>query len=140
MFAHPATQANLALLQARGAQVIGPEEGRLASGMVARGHMSEPPAILGQVRYLLARAGPLQGRKVVVTAGGTREPLDPVRYLTNHSSGKQGYALADAYQEAWDRGTSWREGIQFGLQMMPDTGREALAAALGVPMDKLGKE
>jgi phosphopantothenoylcysteine decarboxylase/phosphopantothenate--cysteine ligase len=100
MYTHPATQANLALLQERGAVFIGPEEGHLASGLVARGRMTEPLAILGRLRYLLSRSGPLQGRKVVVTAGGTREPLDPVRYLTNHSSGKQGYALAQAALDA----------------------------------------
>ncbi len=96
MFAHPATQANLRLLQERGAVVVGPEEGHLASGLVARGRMTEPIDILGQIRYLLSRGGPLQGRKVVVTAGGTQEPLDPVRVLTNRSSGKQGLALAQA--------------------------------------------
>lgn len=101
MASHPATLANLQTLQQRGAVIVGPEEGRLASGLVARGRMSEPATILGEIRYLLSRGGPLQGRKVVVTAGGTREPLDPVRYLTNRSSGKQGYAVAQA---ALDRG------------------------------------
>jgi len=101
MFAHPATQANLARLVERGAIVVGPEEGRLASGLVARGRMTEPQDILGRIRYTLSRGGPLQGRKVVVTAGGTQEPLDPVRFLTNRSSGKQGLALAQA---ALDRG------------------------------------
>ena len=100
MFAHAATQATLRILEQRGAVVIGPEEGRLASGLVAKGRMSEPAGILGQVRYLLSRQGPLQGCHVVVTAGGTREPLDPVRYLSNHSSGKQGYALAQAALDA----------------------------------------
>jgi len=101
MFAHPATQANLERLVERGAIVVGPEEGHLASGLVARGRMTEPHDILGHIRYTLSRSGPLQGRKVVVTAGGTQEPVDPVRFLTNRSSGKQGLALAQA---ALDRG------------------------------------
>ncbi len=100
MFTHAATQANLRILQERGALVIGPEEGHLASGLVAKGRMTEPAAILGQVRYLLSRQGPLAGRRVVVTAGGTREPLDPVRFLGNRSSGKQGYAVAQAALDA----------------------------------------
>jgi phosphopantothenoylcysteine decarboxylase / phosphopantothenate---cysteine ligase len=100
MFAHPATQANLRLLQDRGAIVVGPEEGRLASGLMGRGRMTEPLDLVGHIRYHLSRGGPLQGRKVVVTAGGTQEPLDPVRVLTNHSSGKQGFALAQAALDA----------------------------------------
>jgi len=100
MFEHPATQANLARLREWGATVIGPETGHLASGLVATGRMSEPQAILGQIRYRLSRGGPLQGRTVVVTAGGTREALDPVRYLTNYSSGRQGFALAQAALDA----------------------------------------
>ncbi len=101
MFAHPATQANLERLVERGAIVVGPEEGHLASGLVAQGRMTEPGDILGHIRYTLSRGGPLQGRKIVVTAGGTQEPVDPVRFLTNRSSGKQGLALAQA---ALDRG------------------------------------
>jgi phosphopantothenoylcysteine decarboxylase/phosphopantothenate--cysteine ligase len=100
MFTHPATQENLRILRQRGALIVGPEEGHLASGLVASGRMSEPSTILGEVRHLLTRGGPLQGHKVVVTAGGTREPVDPVRYLTNRSSGKQGYALAQAALDA----------------------------------------
>jgi len=100
MFAHPATQANLAQVAERGATIVGPEEGHLASGLVAKGRMSEPQEIVGWVRYALARGGPLEGRKVVVTAGGTQEPLDPVRFLTNRSSGKQGLALAQAALDA----------------------------------------
>jgi phosphopantothenoylcysteine decarboxylase/phosphopantothenate--cysteine ligase len=96
MFNHPATQENLETLRKRGADIVGPEAGHLASGLVALGRMSEPTAILGRIRYLLTRNGNLQGRRVVVTAGGTQEPLDPVRVLTNRSSGKQGYALAQA--------------------------------------------
>jgi phosphopantothenoylcysteine decarboxylase/phosphopantothenate--cysteine ligase len=100
MFAHPATQANLRLLQERGVIVVGPEEGHLASGLVARGRMTEPIDLLGHIRYQLSRGGPLQGRRIVVTAGGTQEPLDPVRMLANRSSGKQGVALAHAALDA----------------------------------------
>jgi phosphopantothenoylcysteine decarboxylase/phosphopantothenate--cysteine ligase len=100
MYAHPATQANLRLLRERDAVILGPEEGHLASGLVAKGRMSEPQILLGQIRYLLSRGGPLRGHKLVVTAGGTREPLDPVRCLTNRSSGKQGHAVAQAALDA----------------------------------------
>jgi phosphopantothenoylcysteine decarboxylase/phosphopantothenate--cysteine ligase len=96
MFDHPATQANLALLKQRGAAVIGPAEGRMASGLVGLGRMIEPAELLGHIRQGLGLGGPLQGRRVVVTAGPTQEPLDPVRFLSNHSSGKQGLALAQA--------------------------------------------
>ena len=96
MFDHPATQANLQSLNQRGAVVVGPEAGHLASGMIGLGRMSEPVTILGHIRHTLAQGGTLAGRKVVVTAGGTQEAIDPVRFITNRSSGKQGYALAQA--------------------------------------------
>lgn len=101
MFDHPATRANVQLLADRGAYFIGPAEGRMASGLIGRGRMAEPKEILGHVRYVLGRDGELSGRRVVVSAGGTREAIDPVRAITNRSSGKQGYALAQA---ALDRG------------------------------------
>ena len=100
MFTHPATQANVQILAGRGAILIGPEEGHLASGLVAKGRMTEPLVLLGRIRHLLAQQGPLRGKKVVVSAGGTREAVDPVRYLTNHSSGKQGFAIAQAALDA----------------------------------------
>ena len=96
MFRHPATQTNLNTLRARGAMIVGPAEGHLASGMVGRGRMAEPAELLGQIRLALSRNGPLRGGKVVVTAGGTQEPIDPVRFIANRSSGKQGFALAQA--------------------------------------------
>lgn len=102
MLTHPATQENLKILRQRGAVIIGPEAGHLASGMVAPGRMTEPAELLGHVRYLLTRQGVLRGRRIVVTAGGTQEPIDPVRVITNRSSGKQGFALAQA---ALDMGT-----------------------------------
>jgi phosphopantothenoylcysteine decarboxylase/phosphopantothenate--cysteine ligase len=100
MYSHPATQENVRILGQRGSAFIGPEEGHLASGLVAKGRMSEPPAILGHIRYLLSRGGPWAGKRVIVTAGGTQEPIDPVRFITNRSSGKQGYALAQAALDA----------------------------------------
>jgi phosphopantothenoylcysteine decarboxylase/phosphopantothenate--cysteine ligase len=101
MFTHPATQANLELLQARGAFLLEPEVGRLASGEVGPGRLPETSVILDAMKIVLGRQGDLAGRRVVVTAGGTQEPLDPVRYIGNRSSGKMGYALAT---EARDRG------------------------------------
>ncbi|MGB7539291.1 MAG: bifunctional phosphopantothenoylcysteine decarboxylase/phosphopantothenate--cysteine ligase CoaBC [Anaerolineales bacterium] len=96
MFASIPNQENLQKLISRGAIVVGPEEGHLASGLSAIGRMTEPAEILNRVRHLLSRGGRLRGRKVVVTAGGTQEPLDPVRMLANRSSGKQGFAIAQA--------------------------------------------
>jgi len=100
MFAHPATQENLAKLTERGAHVAGPAEGHLASGESGRGRMLETSELLGHIRLVLGHHGLLAAKKVVVTAGGTHEPLDPVRVLTNRSSGKQGYALAQAALDA----------------------------------------
>jgi phosphopantothenoylcysteine decarboxylase/phosphopantothenate--cysteine ligase len=96
MYDHPATQANLETLRARGAHIVGPAAGHLASGLSGRGRMVEPTELVGQARYLLGRSGPLKDRRVLVTAGGTQEPIDPVRTITNRSSGKQGYELAQA--------------------------------------------
>jgi len=100
MFAHPAVQDNLSTLAARGATIAGPAEGRLASGQLGRGRMLEPADLLGHLRLVLGRGGRLADKKVLVTAGGTQEPLDPVRVLTNRSSGRQGYALAQAALDA----------------------------------------
>jgi phosphopantothenoylcysteine decarboxylase/phosphopantothenate--cysteine ligase len=100
MFDHPATQENLDTLKKRGATIIGPAEGLLASGLSGLGRMLEPAEIIGHIRLLLGRSGPLADKKIVITAGGTHEPLDPVRVLTNRSSGKQGYALAQAALDA----------------------------------------
>jgi phosphopantothenoylcysteine decarboxylase/phosphopantothenate--cysteine ligase len=118
MFASAANQENLQTLAARGVTVVGPEEGHLASGLSAKGRMTEPAEILDRARYLLSRAGPLRGRKVVVTAGGTQEPLDPLRVLTNRSSGKQGFALA-------------RAALDSGAEAVLIAGPAALAAPYG---------
>lgn len=103
MYAHPATQSNLEILRQRGAIIVGPAQGHLASGLTGLGRMVEPQELLGYIRQELGRDGLLRGRKVVVTAGGTQEPIDPVRAITNRSSGKQGFALAQA---AMDRGAA----------------------------------
>ncbi len=100
MFSHAATQENLRILIERGAVIIGPEEGHLASGLVAQGRMSEPLDVLGHVRYHLSRQGSLKGKHIAVTAGATQEPLDPVRYLSNRASGRQGFELAQAALDA----------------------------------------
>jgi phosphopantothenoylcysteine decarboxylase/phosphopantothenate--cysteine ligase len=99
MYDHPATQENVRILQERGVWFAGPAEGRMASGLNGLGRMIEPAEILGHARRVLGRGGKLAGKRLVVTAGGTQEPIDPVRYLTNRSSGKQGYALAQAALE-----------------------------------------
>ena len=113
MYYHPATQEHLKTLEGRGVTCVGPEEGPLAEKMSGRGRMSEPEAVLEAARALLLRhsgqapsTGPgqdLAGRKIVVTAGGTQEPIDPVRFVGNRSSGKMGYAVAQA---ARDRGAA----------------------------------
>ncbi len=100
MLDHPATRANLDTLIRRGAYIAGPAEGHLASGLMGKGRLIEPSELIGHIRLVLGRGGPLAARKVVISAGGTQEPLDPVRVLTNRSSGKQGYALAQAAIDA----------------------------------------
>ncbi|KAB2854214.1 MAG: bifunctional phosphopantothenoylcysteine decarboxylase/phosphopantothenate--cysteine ligase CoaBC, partial [Anaerolineae bacterium] len=92
--------ANLAILRGRGVQILEPEVGRFASGLVGQGRLPETPTLMGFIRRTLAQNGPLARRRVVVTAGGTKEPLDPVRYITNRSSGRQGYAVAQAALDA----------------------------------------
>lgn len=105
MYANAVTQESLARLRARGALVVEPESGRLASGAVGQGRLADLERILDAIRSVLAKDGPLAGRHVVVTAGGTREPIDPVRYITNRSSGKMGYALATAARDQGARVT-----------------------------------
>jgi phosphopantothenoylcysteine decarboxylase/phosphopantothenate--cysteine ligase len=138
MWTHPATQANAALVQERGIELIGPEAGELAEGEVGEGRMSEPGTIFERAEAILGRRGALVGKRVVVSAGGTREPLDAVRFLGNRSSGRMGVALA---AEAARRGAvvtllaanvsvSVPEGID--VVMTPtaaDLAREALARA-----------
>jgi phosphopantothenoylcysteine decarboxylase/phosphopantothenate--cysteine ligase len=101
MFTHPATAANVATLRARGVRFVEPEEGHLASGLVGLGRLAAPETIVDEIRTALGASGDLAGRRVMVTAGGTQEAIDPVRFIGNHSSGKMGYAIAEA---ARDRG------------------------------------
>ena len=96
MWAHPATQGNLATLAARGVARVGPGSGELACGEVGAGRMAEPAEIVAAIERILAGDIPLAGRRALVTSGPTREPIDPVRYISNHSSGKQGHAIAAA--------------------------------------------
>ncbi|HSW50538.1 MAG TPA: bifunctional phosphopantothenoylcysteine decarboxylase/phosphopantothenate--cysteine ligase CoaBC, partial [Bryobacteraceae bacterium] len=96
MWQHAATKANLEVLQRRGHVIVGPDEGALACGTVGPGRMSEPEAITAAVMSLLTRKRDLEGETVLVTAGPTQEPLDPVRYISNRSTGKMGYAVAEA--------------------------------------------
>ena len=95
MWEHPATQENAARLRERGVELIGPEEGELAEGETGLGRMTEPEAIHARCRVLLGQDGALSGKRVLISAGGTREPLDAVRYLGNRSSGRMGVALAE---------------------------------------------
>ena len=121
MFAHPATQANLEILRKRNVAIVGPEIGPLAEGPSERpGRMSEPETILAHAARVL-RGGSLAGRRVVVTAGPTREPIDPVRIVSNRSSGKMGYRVAEA---AWER----------GADVVLVSGPTALPAPIGVTL------
>ncbi|MCA3267216.1 MAG: bifunctional phosphopantothenoylcysteine decarboxylase/phosphopantothenate--cysteine ligase CoaBC [Azospirillum sp.] len=96
MWAHPATRANIATLAARGVGQVGPESGELAEGESGAGRMSEPLAIVAAVEAQLGAAAPLAGKRALVTSGPTHEAIDPVRYIANRSSGKQGHAIAAA--------------------------------------------
>jgi phosphopantothenoylcysteine decarboxylase / phosphopantothenate---cysteine ligase len=96
MWEHPAVQENLATLRRRGVHVVDPVTGRLAGGDEGAGRLADPEAIVGAAAVVLARGGDLAGVRILVTAGGTREPIDPVRFLGNRSSGKMGHAIAEA--------------------------------------------
>jgi len=103
MWSHPAVQANVETLAKRGARIVGPGKGRLASGLEGWGRLAETPEIMGGIAQTLGANGDLAGKRIVVSAGGTQEPIDPVRVITNRSSGKMGYAIAAS---ARDRGAS----------------------------------
>ncbi|MGC1411688.1 MAG: bifunctional phosphopantothenoylcysteine decarboxylase/phosphopantothenate--cysteine ligase CoaBC [Acetobacteraceae bacterium] len=105
MWLHAATQANMARLSARGIHVVGPDEGAMACNEFGPGRLAEPPAILATIEALLAPAGSLAGRHALVTSGPTHEPIDPVRYIANRSSGRQGHAIAAALAELGARVT-----------------------------------
>lgn len=119
MYANPATQVNLAVLRQRGATIVGPASGHLASGQTGVGRMVEIPELLGSIRRLLGKNGPLAGQKILVTAGGTEEPIDPVRSITNRSSGKQGFAIAQA-------------AVDLGAEVTLIAGVTSLTAPVGV--------
>src|SRR5438105_985059 len=125
MYTHPATMANTAIVRQRGVRIVDPEEGHLASGLVGPGRLADPDRILDIVRATLGTGGDLAGRRVLVTAGGTQEPIDPVRYIGNHSSGKMGYAVAEA---ARDR----------GADVLLVTTPTALRAPAGIEMVRVG--
>ncbi|MBL7125289.1 MAG: bifunctional phosphopantothenoylcysteine decarboxylase/phosphopantothenate--cysteine ligase CoaBC [Dehalococcoidales bacterium] len=103
MFENSITQDNLAKLKARGFTIIDPAYGRLASGKIGLGRLADVDKIIGTIKQVLGRGGDLAGKRMVVTAGGTQEPIDPVRHIGNRSSGKMGYAIAEA---ARDRGAT----------------------------------
>jgi len=100
MYHHPATQKNLEILQGRGISIIGPAHGFQACGTEGDGRMCEPIEIVSELSHFIGTQQLMKGQKVLVTAGGTKEPLDPVRYIGNFSSGKMGYAVAQAFAEA----------------------------------------
>ncbi len=125
MFARPETQANLERLRTRGVAIVGPEVGALAEGPSERpGRMSEPETILAHAARVLRGGGKLSGRRVVVTAGPTRESIDPVRVVTNRSSGKMGYRVAEV---AWER----------GAEVVLITGPVSLPAPAGVTLRRV---
>lgn len=116
MYNHPATQENLQTLRQRGVTIVEPASGRLASGLVGQGRLADLDTIVGTIRRVLGQSGDLAGRRLVVTAGGTREAIDPVRFITNRSSGKMGHAVAEA---ARDRGA--RVTLITTAPVSPDT-------------------
>jgi len=103
MLENPVTQENLAKLKARGFTIVGPAYGHLASGGMGLGRLAEAETIIGIIKQVLGRGGDLESKRIVVTAGGTQEPIDPVRHIGNRSSGRMGYAVAEA---ARDRGAT----------------------------------
>ena len=134
MYTHAATAANVVLLKDRGVTFVEPEEGHLASGLVGLGRLAAPETILDIVRATLGRSGDLARKRVLVTAGGTVEAIDPVRYIGNHSSGKMGYAVAEA---ARDRGadvvlvtTPTALRVPAGVEVIRVSSAEQMLAAL----------
>ena len=119
MFTHPATQENLKTLGGRGVGIIEPESGPLASGLEGKGRMAEPEHIADWIDSWFASSAPLHGKKVLITAGPTHEPIDAVRFISNRSSGKMGFALAEAF-------------IQMGAEVTLVSGPVQLSAPEGV--------
>ena len=141
MWNHPATQANVALLAQRGIRRVGPGAGDLACGEVGEGRMAEVADIVAAVETLLAAPSRLAGRHVLVTSGPTREPIDPVRYISNHSSGKQGHAIAAALARLGARVTLVSGPVALsdppGVSVVPvETAEQMLAAVKSaLPVD-----
>jgi phosphopantothenoylcysteine decarboxylase / phosphopantothenate---cysteine ligase len=142
MWRHPATVRNVETLKSDGVSFVGPADGEMACGEFGPGRMAEPGEILTAILALLEpKQKPLAGRKVVITAGPTREPIDPVRYISNHSSGKQGYAIARAAVELGAETVLISGPVSLpippGAQVMPvETAQEMLAACEGeMPAD-----
>jgi phosphopantothenoylcysteine decarboxylase/phosphopantothenate--cysteine ligase len=141
MWSHPATVANVALLSSRGVRVVGPEEGAMACHEFGPGRLAEPPAILTAIEDLLAPDRPLHARHVLVTSGPTQEPIDPVRYIANRSSGRQGSAIAAALARLGARVTLVSGPVSVappaGVELRPvQTAEEMLAACLeALPAD-----
>jgi phosphopantothenoylcysteine decarboxylase / phosphopantothenate---cysteine ligase len=137
MWASPATRANAAMLRSRGVELVGPDEGELAEGEWGVGRLAEPALIYERAQQLLA-PGSLSGRRLLVTAGGTREPIDSVRFLGNRSSGRMGVALAEEARrrgaEVILLGANLAVEAPFGVEMIPTpTAESMLDAALALP-------
>ncbi len=126
MYTNKATQDNIARLKERGCVFVGPAQGRLASGAIGTGRLVDTETLLGTIQQVLGRQGDLKDTTIVVTAGGTQEPIDPVRVITNRSSGKMGYAVAEA---ARDR----------GAKVVLITAPTALADPVGVEVVKVNR-
>lgn len=130
MYENKAIQENLEKLRSRGFILVGPKYGKLASGLEGWGRLAEEEEILGAIYRVLGRNGDLAGRKMLITAGGTQEPLDPVRYIGNRSSGKMGFALAEA---ARDRGASVTL-ISGNTSLLPPYGVELMRVQTALQM------
>lgn len=124
MFQHPATQRNIQTLQSYGNHLIAPRDGELASGLCGAGRLEEPDAIVGVIRKFFEVPQSLAGKKVLITAGPTVEPIDPVRFISNHSSGKMGYALA-------------AEAVKRGAEVVLISGPVALEVPKGLTLRKV---
>jgi phosphopantothenoylcysteine decarboxylase/phosphopantothenate--cysteine ligase len=135
MWEHAATRLNLETLRARGVAIVGPESGRLASGRSGPGRMAEPLTIVGALRALLGvKRGDLGGRHIVVSAGGTREAIDPVRFIGNHSTGLMGFAIAEAARDRGARVTLVTAPVAlpapYGIELVDVTDVASMLAAL----------
>ena len=132
MWAHPATQANAAALRARGVELVGPDEGEMAEGEWGVGRMAEPEEIFAACETALAKREQLRGRRVLVSAGGTREPLDDVRFIGNRSSGRMGVAVAE---EARRRGADVTV-VAANIAVLPPGGIELVQAPTAADLER----